>query len=295
MEGQGGVETIAIVGTGRVGTALAHLLSSRGRRVVAVADIHQGARERAAGLSGAAAFELGSEAARGADVILITTHDGAIEPACVQIAGSGVPLEGKKVVHMSGALSLGALGSARERGARTICIHPIQTFADLEGAQSSLPGSTFGVTCSPEDEAWARAFVETLDGKVLMVADRDKVLYHAAAAIACNLLAMVEYGAFVITRGIGFDDGQVAEALTTLARATVENVGRLGPAGALTGPLARGDTGTLKAHLASLESFAPELAAMYRAVSLWGLRCAREGGRPGERALDEMEKLLRED
>ncbi|MHB8894208.1 MAG: Rossmann-like and DUF2520 domain-containing protein [Candidatus Geothermincolia bacterium] len=285
-------QTVAVIGTGRVGTAMAYLLSQRGYDVVAVADRTPEARERAAALSGSRAFESAEEAAALGEIIIITTPDGSIEAVCGSIAGSGVSLSGKKVIHMSGALQLRALVSAAEKGARTLSIHPIQTFADLEGAACALPGSTFGVTCDPELEQWAGEFVDSLDGRVLLVPDDDKVLYHAAAAIACNLLAMVEYGAQVACRHLGFSDEESARAYGPLVVATAENVGRLGPAGALTGPLARGDVGTLKAHLEALEGFDAELADMYRTVSRWGLRLVAEKGDLDESTIDAMRELF---
>lgn len=282
---------MAVIGTGKVGTAMADLLSKRGYDVVAVADLSEEARLRAARLSGARACESGREAAAAADVIIITTPDGAIADTCAAIASS-MPVEGKKVAHMSGALSLDALATARAKGASVLSIHPIQTFADLEGAERSLPGSTFGVTCEPALEGWARDLVGALQGRVLVVADSDKVLYHAAAAVACNLVAMVEYGAFVISRRLGFTDGATAEAFTPLAAATVDNVGRLGPAAALTGPLARGDVETLRSHLSALETFDPELARLYRVVSEWGLRLAAEKGELVPETIEKMRRML---
>jgi predicted short-subunit dehydrogenase-like oxidoreductase (DUF2520 family) len=271
---------------------MAHLLSASGYDIVAVADVSREARERAAGLAGAEPFERERDAAAAAYIILITTPDGAIEGVCRGIAEAGVPLEGRKVVHMSGALSRSALVAAASRGADTLSIHPIQTFADLEGAERSLPGSTFGVTCEPGLEEWARGFVSSLGGRALIVADEDKVLYHAAAVVACNLLAMVEYGTHVISRRLGISDEEAAGAFTPLAMATVENVARLGPAAALTGPLARGDIGILEAHLEALEGFDPALADMYREVSRWGLRLVEERGELDGEAIAAMKGLL---
>jgi predicted short-subunit dehydrogenase-like oxidoreductase (DUF2520 family) len=289
---------VAVIGTGRVGTAMAHLLSGKGYDVAAVCDLSLEAREKAAALSGARAFEDAGAAAGLADVIIFTTTDDAIESTCNRLAtapaGSdpGGALSGKKVVHMSGALGLDPLSAASRAGADVLAIHPIQTFADIEGAERSLPGSTFGVTCEPGLEDWARGFVATLGGRVIIVKDADKVLYHAAAAVACNLLAMVEYGAQVIMRGLGFPDEETSEAFAHLSAATVENVARLGPAAALTGPLARGDVGTLRSHMEALRASAPDLAEMYRAVSLWGLRLVAEKGELSAGKIDEMRNVL---
>lgn len=284
---------VAIIGAGRVGAAMASLLSSQGYAVMRVVDPSEFARDRAAGLSGAEPAADPVEAAAGADIILITTPDDAVEETCERIAESGIELTGKKFIHMSGALSTGVLGAARRRGADILSIHPLQTFADLAGALEALPGSTFGVTCEAELEGWARDFVSRLDGRAQFIEDSDKVLYHAAAVIASNFLAMVEYGAQSITRELGFSDDGFAEAFMPLARATLHNVGRLGPAGALTGPLARGDTGTITEHLRALERFDAALAVMYRAVCLWGLELVAERGDIDTETIERMRGLLR--
>jgi len=283
---------VAIIGAGRVGTAMASLLSCRGYAVMRVVDPSEFARDRAAGLSGAEPAADPVDAAACADIILITTPDDEIEATCERIAESGTELTGKKFIHMSGALSTGVLGSARLRGADILSIHPLQTFADLAGALEALPGSTFGVTCEVGLEGWARDFVSGLDGRAQFIEDSDKVLYHAAAVIASNLLAMVEYGAQTITRELGFSDDGFAEAFMPLARATLDNVGRLGPSGALTGPLARGDTGTITEHLRALERFDPALAVMYRAVCLWGLELVEERGEVDPENIGQMRDLL---
>jgi predicted short-subunit dehydrogenase-like oxidoreductase (DUF2520 family) len=286
---------VVIIGAGRVGTAMSSLLSSRSYEVIAVADSSRSARERAASLSGAQPTADPVAAAGQADIVLITTPDDVIEETCRLIADSAPGLSGKKFIHMSGALPLGALSTAQQAGADTLSVHPLQTFADLQGALDALPGSTFGVTCSPELRQWARRFVSDLDGRVQFIEDAHKVIYHTAAVLASNLIPMVEYGAEFVARELGFSDEEFAAAFMPLARATLDNVERLGPAGALTGPLARGDAGTLREHLHALEGFNPELAAMYRAVCLWGLRLVEERGDIDPGATEEMRRLLLSD
>ncbi len=285
-------ERVSIIGAGRVGTAMAGLLPPRGYPVVAVADVDRYARERAASLAGALPCERNDRAASMAEIIIITTPDGRIAETCASIAASGVELVDKKVMHMSGALSLEVLKPAADVGAGVLAIHPIQTFADLEGASMSLPGSTFGVTCGPGLEEWAEEFVSSLDGRAIAVRDSDRVVYHAAAAVACNLLAMVHYGTYVACRRLGFSDEETSRAFTPLAEATVRNVGRLGPAAALTGPLSRGDVETVRAHVEAFDGFDPDLAELYRAVSRWGLRLVAEKGLLDGDTLEWLERAL---
>jgi len=283
---------VSVIGTGKVGTAVVVVLSSRGYRVLKVCDTDGRHVEHAAKVVGATATEDCVEAARDADIVLITTPDGAIEGVCRRVADSGLEIAGKIFIHMSGAVPLSALESAAGRGAVVLCIHPLQTFADLEGAIRSLPGSTFAVTCPAGLEPWARGFVEDMDGRMLLVKEGDKALYHAAAVIACNLLTMVEFAAFEACVGLGFSEQEAAEAFIPLVHATVENITRIGPVESLTGPLARGDAGTIEANLAALESFDPGIAELYRSVSLYGLRLVAERGELDEDTIEKMRSLL---
>lgn len=268
---------------------MAMLLSERGHEVAWVADPVREARERAARVSGAEAVDDPVKAAGPADLVLLTTPDAEIRPTAELIARSLADLSGKKFIHMSGALSLEALASLRAGGAEVLSIHPLQTFADLEGAAGSLPGSTFGVTCDPGLEEWAASLVAELDGTVRLIADSDKALYHAAAAMACNLVAMVEYGALRVARELGFDDEEFSRAFMPLARATIDNIARLGPVRALTGPLARGDAATVEKHLRSLHELDPALEGMYRTVCEVGIELLKERD---ELSADKLESIL---
>lgn len=283
---------IGMIGAGRAGNAMAVALSSRGYTITYVYDRSEPAAERLASRTGCRIASEPGEVARGADVVFITTTDSEIPGVCREIVGSGVELRGKKIVHMSGALSLEALSVAAREGCSVLCIHPLQTFADIEAAVNSLPGSTFGVTCGDPEAPWAEGLVEDLGGRMLRVDDRDKVLYHAAAVVACNLLTMIEHAAQDLYMRIGLTEEEARDAFMPLVRSTVENIGRLGPVEALTGPLARGDRETIRSHLEGLERLDPEFAELYRVVSQWGLKLVAERGEVAEEELEDMRSLF---
>lgn len=283
--------TVAVIGTGKVGVAMATVLTGAGYRLAGVSDRNPGARSRAASLLETEPFADPSDAVRAADIVLITTPDGAIEETCRAVASSA-DVEGKRFIHMSGALSLDVLESAAAAGADVLCVHPLQSFADIEGAVESLPGSTFGVTCDGTLEAWARGFVSDLGGRMLLVGDDDKAGYHAAAVIACNLLTMVEHCAQSLCVKMGFTESEAREAFMPLVRVTVDNIARMGPTGALTGPLVRGDIGTIRSNLKALDGVDTELSSVYRAVSLWGLRIVAERGELTEGEIESLRELL---
>ncbi|MBN2168761.1 MAG: DUF2520 domain-containing protein [Actinobacteria bacterium] len=288
------MENIAIVGAGKVGTAIAVAVSRAGYTVAEVVDIDPSACEELASKTGARPGLSPVEACLDTGLTIITTPDSLIAQVCEEIGSAGVGLKGRKVMHMSGALSLEVLEPVKRKGADVLCVHPLQTFADLEGAVEALPGSRFGVTCETGLESWARGFVEAIGGTMLLVDDSDKVLYHTAAVMACNLITMVVFGAEVLYRGLGFSPDEARTAFMPLLRATVDNIERLGPAKALTGPLSRGDVHTIEMHLGGLEKLDPELLSLYREVSIWGLKLVEEQGVADDQTIQKMRALLEE-
>lgn len=213
--------SVRIIGRGRAGLSLRCALAGVGWTVDAVAG-------RGHCLE---------DAADGVDVVVIATPDGTVG----EIARAIRPVASTVVVHLSGSQGLDALLPHPRRGA----VHPLVPLPTPEiGAERLRAGATFAVAGDPV--AWA--MVEALGGRAVEVADRDRVRYHAAACIAANhvvaLLGQVERVAGEV--GLGLD------AFLGLARAAVEDVERLGPERALTGPAARGDWSTLDRHLNAL-------------------------------------------
>lgn len=294
---------IAIVGTGKVGTALGVLAARAGRRVTAVADADEPGALRAAeviaeGAPGAGRKKhrptaLGpAEAAARGGLVLLTVPDDAIEGLCAELAGRDAFAPGSVVAHCSGALDSGVLAAGRDRcGCRVGSMHPLQTFPNVTAAVERLPGSWF--FCEGDDEAVAEltALVEAIGGRAGRIAPGAKALYHAAAATACNSLTAVLDAAVAMAEAAGIDRGTALQALGPLVRATVENVLATGPRAALTGPVARGDTATVARHLDALAASAPELLELYRVLARRTVDLAgRKGTDPD--ALARIETML---
>jgi predicted short-subunit dehydrogenase-like oxidoreductase (DUF2520 family) len=228
---------LALVGPGRAGTTIAATLAAVGWRVVAVAG-----RDPDAASTGEAASLLGApvatveDAARAADLIVIGTADAAIEAVAAQLAGT-VPAD-TLVIHLSGARGLDALAPL---SCRVGALHPLQTFPTVEAGLARLPGSWCAVSGDPQ----VAALAEQLQLRPVELQDADRVRYHAAACIASNhLVALLEQVRRVSPVPL--------EAFLPLVRATVDNVDALGPEAALTGPVARGDVDTVRAHVDAL-------------------------------------------
>lgn len=284
--------SVAVFGPGKVGTAMALMLLDNDYEAMCVSEPERIARSCAAGVGLTVASIEDVERYHDRDIILITTPDGAIRETCETVVSALGDMEGRKVIHMSGALSLAVLASAKEAGADVLCIHPLQTFADLVGALESIPGSTFGVTCAPSLREWARDFVEMLEGKPQFIRDEDKPLYHAAAVMASNFVSIIEYAALSIAREIGFDEEGFISAFSPLFLASAANVARLGPTAALTGPLSRGDAETVRKHLEVLSGISPDIEGMYRSVSRWALRLLEERDELTDDQVEGIRRLL---
>jgi predicted short-subunit dehydrogenase-like oxidoreductase (DUF2520 family) len=225
-----------------------------------------------------------------ADCFLITTGDDQIEDACRRLDKHIHP--SSVVLHMSGVGSLSMLDAAKRAGAKVGSIHPLQTFSDVEGAVRNLPGSFFGVTVDPSLTTWADGFVRSLGGIPFFVADEDRPLYHAAACVVSNyfvaLLAMAEkmYGL------LGLSEEEAKKAFWPLLTATMGNIDQKGVVSSLTGPIARGDLGTLKKHMESMETRIPELLPLYKSLGQMTAHVAERQGRLEEEKIAMIKSLL---
>lgn len=192
----------------------------------------------------------------------------------------------------------GCPGAAEEKGSEVLCIHPLQTFADVRTAIKKIPGTVFAVTArSKRGEEWAARLVRKLGGEPVALEERHKPLYHLGAVMASNLLVALEHAAELIYQEIGMEGEAALKALLPLIEGTVENLRRFGTEKALTGPVARGDIGVIRRHLEALEDWGDEAALKaYVALSLHALDLARPGlsGARGNEIEDLLLKHLRE-
>ncbi len=289
----GARDRFVILGAGRVGTAMGHLIQKNGGRIEAVVSRSEASLKRARRyLKGALLTTDVRELPEKANAFIITTPDDSIADACLDLATSRPLDRSCRVMHMSGMLKLDVLGAAEEKGAEVLCVHPLQTFADIRTAIKKIPGTVFAVTArSRRGEEWAKRLVAKLGGELVLLEERHKPLYHLGAVIASNLLVALEHAAELIYQDIGLKGDSALRALMPLIEGTVENLRRLGTERALTGPVARGDIGVVRRHLETLEELGEEAALKaYVSLSLYALDLARPG-LSGARG-DEIENLL---
>lgn len=288
------MDRFVIIGAGRVGTAVGHILQREGAEVAAVASRSEESLQQVGKfIAGAVLTTDVVKAGKKGNVVIIATPDDLIADTCLVLASGKAIKRGDYIVHMSGALGLDVLDAAHQLGASTACIHPLQTFADVPGAVKRIPGSVFAVTTRDEEtREWAEALVRRLGGEPVALAEKDKILYHIGAVISSNLLVALEHAAELLYQEIGMRGERALKALTPLIEGTIENLKRHGTEKALTGPVARGDIGILRRHLESMEREDQELLLkLYASLSLYALDLAE--AEVSKTRCDEIEELLR--
>jgi predicted short-subunit dehydrogenase-like oxidoreductase (DUF2520 family) len=264
--------SLAIVGAGRVGRTLARRLRELGWHIGPVVT-----RSRATARAAVRAIGEGIPVAPltrqvlAAEVVLMATPDSAVAEVAAQLARQGgEEWRGKVVLHTSGSLSAAALNALARCGASTGSMHPMQTFSGR--AQTELEAVIFAIDGDARARRIARRIARALGGVPVVVDARDRVAYHAAGGFAAqHVLSVMEAGTQILMSA-GFTRRQAARALLNLARQTLGNFERLGPRASWTGPLARGDFGTVARHVAALRKFPREFRAAYAALTWLALR-----------------------
>jgi predicted short-subunit dehydrogenase-like oxidoreductase (DUF2520 family) len=283
---------IGFIGAGTIGSALALVLDGKGYSVVSVASRRRSsAVNLAEAIDGCSAADSGQLVADYAEMVFITTPDDAI----ASVASSVDWHRGQMVIHCSGADTSALLDPAREAGAYVGVFHPLQTFASIREARENLPGSTFAIEAEEPLLEILKTMAVSLGGRWLVLAAGDKVIYHASAVMACNYFVTLVKLATDLWQTFGVSREQAVEALLPLIKGTVHNIETLGIPGSLTGPIARGDVGTINKHLVALKKTAPGLLATYRALGLETIPVALAKGRIDEKQVERLKEILGEE
>jgi predicted short-subunit dehydrogenase-like oxidoreductase (DUF2520 family) len=258
---------VAIVGAGRVGRALGRRLRNLGWGIGGVTTRSiTTARAAVHAIGAGRPMDRLTRQVVAADVVLIATPDEAIRRVAEELAQiGGEEWRGKVVLHTSGALDSSLLEPLARAGAATGSLHPMQTFSNQN--MPELAGSMFGMEGSPAALKVARKIVRQMGGVAVKLSGVNKAAYHAAGSFACaHALALVEAGTRLLMAQ-GFTRRQATRALLPLARQTLDNLERLGPRAAWTGPMARGDYATVERHAEALADFPREFFDAYATVS----------------------------
>lgn len=280
---------VAVVGPGRVGTLLAVAGSRAGWRMTAVAGGSVAGREAvASAVAGLRPVGSVVEAAARAELVLLAVPDDAIAAVVDELVLADAVGPGHRVVHVAGSRGLAVLRRAGLAGAGVAACHPAMTVPRGARDPDLLVGVPWAVTAAPGNLAWAEELVVQLGGDPHRVADDARPLYHAGLAVASNAV-----GAAVVTARRLLLAARVERPeafLVPLATASALNAAVDGVA-ALTGPIVRGDVGTVRAHLERIGRDLPELLEAYRALARATFAPVRPALAPDVAA--ELDALLR--
>jgi predicted short-subunit dehydrogenase-like oxidoreductase (DUF2520 family) len=281
---------IGFIGAGTTGTALAVRLSQKGCPVVAVSSRTLPSAQKLARLvPNCQACHAAQEVADAAELVFITTPDDVVAQVCGEVQWR----EGQSVVHCSGAHSVDILEAAKKLGAAVGSFHPLQTFADVDQALENLPGSTFALEAEEPLLSTLKELTLLLNGHWVELKPGDKVLYHAAAVFACNYLVTLFKLALDLWLDFGVSAKEATRALLPLLAGTINNIDSIGLPDCLTGPVARGDSGTIERHLSAIEIRSPSLLTTYKELGLQTIPIALAKGKVNEQKAKEMKALLR--
>jgi predicted short-subunit dehydrogenase-like oxidoreductase (DUF2520 family) len=296
--------TLAFVGAGRVGSTLSQTLRWRGYVISAVYSRSPASAQHLAEKLNTRTAATPAEAALSAQLTFLTVPDDVIVQVCEALAHHQ-DLTGRAVVHTSGVSSVELLSAARASGAWIGGLHPMIPILDMDLSHrmafsvpwvSEAPDVTFGVEAESEPlRSWLADIVRALNGVALWLRPQDRARYHAAGVIASNYLVTLFDEALHLLQslGSGADEKLVRQTLVHLVENTLQNIKAAGTVQALTGPIARGDAGTVRKHLEALEQEDAELAALYRLLGRRTTRLAAERGLDAEK-LERIRQSLEE-
>jgi predicted short-subunit dehydrogenase-like oxidoreductase (DUF2520 family) len=253
--------SLAIIGAGRAGSALAIAAHDAGYRIAAVASRRGEMAARLADTVGAVAVATPPAAVAAADLTLLAVPDGAISSVADTIAGSGVSLRGRGVVHLGARFGPQAIASLLVTGAEIGVLHPLQALAGPDSA-SLLEGAFFRIDAGGVLRERLLALVAALRATPLDIDPAYAPLYHAAAVLAGNAPLALLAEATRLLEATGLSAETAHDALAALLEGAAHNARRAGPAAALTGPVARGDTAAIAAHLDALAAY-PDARDLY--------------------------------
>ncbi|RZQ61646.1 Rossmann-like and DUF2520 domain-containing protein [Amycolatopsis suaedae] len=258
---------VGVVSAGRVGSVLGAALARAGHTVVAASGLSAASLARAERLLPDVPLLPPDQVAGRADLVLLALPDDALPGMVRGLVATGSLRAGQIVVHTSGAHGVEVLAPAVEAGALPLALHPVMTFTGRSEDLDRLATCCVGVTATADDEAaWnvGEALVMEMGGEPVRVPESARALYHAALAHGANHLITLVSDCADLLGGAGI--GNAERLLGPLLSAALDNVLRHGDR-ALTGPVARGDAGTVRTHLDVLNERAPDVAVCYTALA----------------------------
>ncbi len=294
---------LGFVGAGAVGTTLARAWAARGATVAAVTALHPGsARALADAIPGCQAVPIAQEVTARSRLLFLAIPDDALATVTASLSLQ----EGQAAIHFSGARGADVLAVASEHGAAVAALHPLMTFsaatahAPVSDILARLAGCTWALEASqPALASDLRRLVDALDGHVVSLGADNRVPYHLSGVLASNYVVALLGAAVQLWTTFGAAEEEALRSLLPLLRGTVDNLASVGLPQALTGPVARGDAGTVERHMDWLAAHAnddPRIVALrdaYVALARLAMPLAEAKGSLSPERVGELERVLR--
>ena len=287
------MKTINVVGCGNVGKTLSRLWTERKVfRVQSVLNRSLESGSRAVDCVGSGrAIETYAEMQK-ADVVMISASDESIEDCCRQLCRAGVLGEGVVLFHCSGSLPSTLLEPARTQGASIGSVHPVKSFADPLTAVETFAGTFCAVEGDPQACEVIRDSLHRLGGAAFHVQPEFKTIYHAATVVVCNyLVALMEVGLKCFEKA-GVPRETAIEVMEPIVTGTVDNLFKLGPVRALTGPIARGERSVVQRQCEALGQWDEHLQHVYKSLGQVAVELSAAQGKAGPDALAAIKSML---
>jgi predicted short-subunit dehydrogenase-like oxidoreductase (DUF2520 family) len=255
---------VGVVGAGRVGAVLGAALQRAGHRVVAVSGVSEQSRARAAQLLPGTPVVAPEEVVRRAELVVLAVPDDALADLVAGLAATRTWQAGQLVAHTSGRHGLEVYRPAAEQHVLGLALHPAMTFTGTGLDLERLVECCFGVTAPEPLRPVAEALVLEIGAEPVWIEESSRPLYHAALAHGANHLVTLVAQSLQALRAAGVE--APSRVLGPLVSAALDNALRAGDA-ALTGPVARGDAGTVAEHLRQLQNLSPDIRPTYVALA----------------------------
>jgi predicted short-subunit dehydrogenase-like oxidoreductase (DUF2520 family) len=284
--------SFAIVGCGKVGTALGIFLARAGYNSAGFASRRLSSAKHLAEIVFSNRFSnIPWDITRNADVVFITTPDTDIEDTCSAISQNAGFADQAVVLHCSGALASSVLSSAKTCGAWIGSIHPLQSFASTDYRTDPFQGIIFSIEGEEPSVKIAKTIAADLGGTAVTLLTEAKTLYHASAVAASNYLVTLLDLAVQLMEEAGVKRQDAFSLLKPLIEGTLSNMEKIGVRKALTGPIARGDVKTVKKHLEEIGFKRPDLLQLYKVLACYTVNIATAGDAASESAIRELKKI----
>lgn len=280
---------VGVIGAGKVGAVLGAALRRAGHEVTGVSAVSAASLARAETLLAGVPVRTVPDVVAGAELVLLAVPDDALADLVGGLAATGAWQAGQIVAHTSGRHGIGVLGPALPHHVLPLALHPAMTFTGTAMDLDRLTDCAFGVTAPAELRPIAEALVIEVGAAPVWVAEGERGTYHAGLAHGANHLVTLVAEAMDVLRAAGVSEPRAV--LGPLVHAALDNALRLGDA-ALTGPVARGDVGTVSEHLRRLEPLSPEIRATYLALARATATRALDSGRLGATAAEPLLAVL---